>query len=181
MSIIREEISPRETFARFYDETMPKVYRYIYYKVNGPEIAEDLTSEVFEKALVNFKKFNHEKASFSTWILTIAKHTIADYYRTQPKIKMVNIDEAVETPSRDPGPDEIAEDEDEKQLLRRCISQLPDREQEIVRLKFTMEMTNREIARVIGLTESNVGVMLYRIIRKLRGSFQENQDGKSQQ
>lgn len=177
MNVVKENTSSRETFARFYDKTMPKVYRYIYYKVNSQQIAEDLTSEVFDKALVNFKKYNQEKASFSTWVLTIAKNTIADYYRAQPKVQTVSIDEAVDTPSREPGPEQTAEDNEEKQLLKRCISQLPEKEQEIIRLKFTMEMTNRDIAKVIGLTETNVGVMLYRIIRKLRYSFGENQYG----
>ncbi len=177
MSIRAGQVNIRETFARLYDENMSKVYRYIYYKVNNQQVAEDLTSEVFEKALVNFSKYNSEKAAFSTWIFTIARNTITDFYRAQPKVKMVNIEEAVATPSKDPGPEETIESGEEKQLLRRCIAKLPKNEQEIVRLKFTMEMTNREIAKVLGLTESNVGVMLYRIIRKLRDNFPEIQYG----
>lgn len=72
------------------------------------------------------------------------------------------------------GPEETAESSEEKQLLRECITRLPGNEQEIVQLKFAMEMTNRDIAKALGLTESNVGVMLYRIIRKLRKSFSES-------
>ena len=51
----------RETFARLYEEYMPKVFRYIYYRVNNEQLTEDLTSSVFEKALVNFKKYSSEK------------------------------------------------------------------------------------------------------------------------
>ncbi len=171
MNIRAGQVNTREAFARLYDETMSKVYRYIYYKVNNQQTAEDLTSDVFEKALVNFGKFNSEKASFSTWIFTIARNTITDFYRAQPKVKIVDMEEAVAAPSREPGPEETVERGEEKQLLRDCISKLQENEQEIVRLKFTMEMTNREIAKSLGLTESNVGVMLYRIIRKLRDSF----------
>ncbi len=173
MNVGQPQISKREIFARLYDENMSKVYRYIYYKVNNRELAEDLTSNVFDKALVNFAKYDSDKASFSTWVLTIARNTITDYYRAQPKVQMVDIDEAIETPSRDPEPQEVAEVNEEKQFLRRCIAKLPEDEQEIVRLKFAMEMTNREIARTTGLSESNVGIKLYRIIRKLRSSFQE--------
>lgn len=174
MNIHAGQVGMRETFARLYDENMSKVYRYIYYKVNNQQLAEDLTSNVFEKALVNFARYNSEKASFSTWIFTIARNTIADFYRAQPKVQMVNINEAVTTPSREPGPEETAESSEEKQLLRECITRLPGNEQEIVQLKFAMEMTNRDIAKALGLTESNVGVMLYRIIRKLRKSFSES-------
>jgi RNA polymerase sigma factor (sigma-70 family) len=169
------QVNTREMFARLYDENMSKVYRYIYYKVNNRQLAEDLTSEVFEKALVNFSKYNSEKAAFSTWIFTIARNTVIDHYRAQPKVHMVNIEDAAATPSKDPGPEEKAESSEEKQLLHQCIAKLPENEQEIVRLKFTMEMTNRDIAKVLGLTESNVGVMLYRIIKKLRDSFPEMQ------
>jgi len=173
MNVSQPQISKREIFARLYDENMSKVYRYIYYKVNNRELAEDLTSNVFDKALVNFAKYDSDKASFSTWVLTIARNTITDYYRAQPKVQMVDIDEAIDTPSRDPEPQEVAEDNEEKQFLRRCIAKLPEDEREIVRLKFTMEMTNREIARTTGISESNVGIKLYRIVRKLRSSFQE--------
>ncbi len=177
MNIGKEQTNARGTFARLYDEHMLKVYRYIYYKVNNQQLAEDLTSNVFEKALINFAKYSSNKASFSTWIFAIARNTVADHYRAQPKVNMTSIDEAVDTPSRDPGPEEVTEDNEEKQFLRTCIARLPQDEQEIVRLKFAMETTNRDIARAIGLTESNVGVKLYRIVRKLRDSFQEPQHG----
>jgi len=173
----KEQTNARETFARLYDEHMPKVYRYIYYKVNDQQLAEDLTANVFEKALVNFAKYSGDRASFSTWIFAIARNTIADHYRAQPRVNMTSIDEAVDTPSRDPGPEEVTENDEEKRLLRICITRLPQDEQEIVRLKFAMEMTNRDIARATGLGESNVGVKLYRIVRKLRESFQESQHG----
>jgi RNA polymerase sigma-70 factor (ECF subfamily) len=173
----KEQTNARETFARLYDEHMPKVYRYIYYKVNDQQLAEDLTANVFEKALVNFAKYSGDRASFSTWIFAIARNTIADHYRAQPKVNMTSIDEAVDMPSRDPGPVEVTEDDEEKRLLRICITRLPQDEQEIVRLKFAMEMTNRDLARATGLGESNVGVKLYRIVRKLRESFQESQHG----
>jgi RNA polymerase sigma factor (sigma-70 family) len=164
--------SNREAFSRLYDEYMPKVYRYVYYRVNDVQLAEDITSNVFEKALDNFSKYSAEKAAFSTWIFAITRNLIVDYYREQGKMQTTSIDEAVEVSSREPNPEEELESKEEKQLLRVCIAKLPQDEQEIVRLKFTMEMTNRDIAKVVGLSESNVGVKLYRIVRKLRNSFE---------
>jgi RNA polymerase sigma factor (sigma-70 family) len=173
----KENVSLRETFSRLYDEYMPKVYRYIYYKVHDVPTAEDITSQAFEKALVNFSKYSHDKGEFSVWMISIARNTIADYYRAQGKLKTTFIDEAIDLPSDEPDPQEVMEEDDEKQTLQACIARLPPDEQEIVRLKFTMEITNREIAKTVGLSESNVGVKLYRIIRKLRESFQEPQYG----
>ena len=61
----------REIFVKLYEEFMPKVYRYVRYKVNNDLLAEDLTSTVFEKALVNFEKYSEDNAAFSTWIFSI--------------------------------------------------------------------------------------------------------------
>jgi RNA polymerase sigma factor (sigma-70 family) len=173
MNLVNGRTNVREIFAGLYDENMPKVYRYIFYKVSDHQLAEDLTSNVFEKALIKFSQYDESRASFLTWIFGITRTTIADYYRARPKVDTTLIEEALEIPGQDPLPDEVLEIGEEKQLLWKCIELLPEDEQEIIRLKFAMEMTNRDIAKQTGLTESNVGVKLYRTIRKLRDTFQE--------
>ena len=74
MSIIPERVvkGTAEVFADFYSQYLPKVFRYISYKVSDTHLAEDLTSTVFEKALTKFKSYQSEKAAFSTWIFRIA-------------------------------------------------------------------------------------------------------------
>jgi RNA polymerase sigma factor (sigma-70 family) len=167
----------QELFARLYDEFMPKVFRYIRYKVNDVQLTEDLTSVVFEKALVGFEKYSSDKAAFSTWLFSIARHALVDYYRTNKSGKQVPLDEAIEVPSREPSPDEEAEKKAEQECLRGCISKLPESDQEIIRLKFAGEFNNRQIARMVGLSESNVGVRLFRAVKKLREDFQESWNG----
>ena len=65
VSVNRETRGTREIFAELYEEFLPKVFRYIRYRVDSGQVTEDLTSMVFEKALVNFEKYSKEKASFS--------------------------------------------------------------------------------------------------------------------
>ena len=101
---ITKRASKREVFSELYDEFMPKVFRYIHYKVNHQQTTEDLTSMVFEKALVSFDKYSSEKAAFSTWIFSIARNTLIDYYRTNKMRQQASLDEAVEVPSREPSP-----------------------------------------------------------------------------
>jgi RNA polymerase sigma-70 factor (ECF subfamily) len=170
MNAVRE--SNREAFARLYDEYMPRVYRYAYYRVNDVQLAQDITSEVFEKALAGFSRYDSRKASFSTWISAIARNVIVDHYREEGRARKTSLDEAADVPAGEPGPQEEIERLEEKQLLQKCLAGLPQGEQEIIRLKFAMEMTNRDIARMTGLSESNVGVKLYRIVRKLQYSFE---------
>ena len=66
MNAASEINSRRETFADLYEEYLPKVFRYVRYRVNELQVAEDLTSTTFEKALVNFEKYSADRAAFST-------------------------------------------------------------------------------------------------------------------
>jgi RNA polymerase sigma-70 factor (ECF subfamily) len=169
--------SKQEVFAELYDEFMPKVFRYIRYKVNDQQITEDLTSTVFEKALVSFERYSSDKGAFSTWIFSIARNTLIDYYRTNRMRKQVSLDEAVEVPSRELSPEEEAEKNAEQECLRGCLSRLSEDDQEIIQLKFAAEFNNRQIAKMLGISESNVGVRLFRAVKKLREDFHESWNG----
>ena len=177
MSTVRENESTRQTFAELYEEYLPKVYRYINYRINDTQITEDLTSTVFEKALTNFGKYSKDKASFSTWIFSISRNVVIDYYRAQGRRKTVSLDEATDIVSKDPSPEEELMKKEEREKLQVYLIELPQDEQEIIRLKFAAELNNRQIAKMLGLSESNVGTKLYRSIRKLRDVFQESENG----
>jgi RNA polymerase sigma factor (sigma-70 family) len=161
-----------ESFSVFYEEYLPKIYRYISYRVNDRFLAEDITSVVFEKALTKFNQYNSEKAAISTWIFRIARNTLIDHYRVNSRQQTVQLDEALDTPEKDKSPEQAVIEDEENQMLKRCLAKLSPSEQEIVSLKFSAEMTNRQIAGLLSLTESNVGVILYRAVRKLRNDFE---------
>ena len=164
----------REVFAELYEEFLPRVFRYVRYRVNDVQVAEDLTSGVFEKALTGFGRYSSDKASFSTWIFTIARNTVIDHYRARGRRRMVSLEEAaIDVPSSETPLEETVEKQEEKERLRVCLSELSSEEQEIISLKFASGLNNRQIARTIGLSESNVGTRLYRAVRKLRDRFPE--------
>jgi RNA polymerase sigma factor (sigma-70 family) len=166
-----------EVFSGLYAEYLPKVYRYISYRIADTHLAEDLTSAVFEKALTKFQSFKAEKASFSTWIFTIARNTLTDHYRVNSKVQTVDLDDQVDAVAPELSPEEMSDKNCELQQLQSCVSQLSKIEQEIISLKFGAEMTNRQIAKSLSLTESNVGIIIYRAVRKLRDSFRGEQNG----
>jgi RNA polymerase sigma factor (sigma-70 family) len=159
-------------FAAFYEQYLPKVYQYMNYRVTDKFLAEDLTSIVFEKALTNFQRYDSEKAAMSTWVFRIARNTLIDHFRARGRAQLVQLDDALEKPGDEKLPDERAIEKEECRKLTRCVSKLAPMEQEIVSLKFSAEMTNRQIAQTLGLSESNVGVILYRTVRKLRTEFE---------
>ena len=157
-------------FSTYYDEYMPKVYRFIHYKINNRQLSEDLTSDVFEKAVVNFNKFDSSRGPFSAWVFTIARNVLIDHYKANKAY--ASIDEAEDIESKEPGPEEALETSETNKQLMGCLSTLPEREQEIVRLKFGARMNNRQISKLMGLSESNVGTILNRSLGKLKLALQ---------
>ena len=179
LNIIPEKIakSTAEAFVEFYDTYLPKIFKYISYKVSDTQLADDLTSAVFEKALTKFKSYSSEKAKFSTWIFRIARNTMIDHFRVSGKQKPVPLGEMENEPKSTDTPEQAFIEKEETTVLRQCISKLSPKEQEIISLKFGAEMNNRQIAGLLGLSDSNVGVILYRAVRKLRDDFAGWQDG----
>lgn len=160
--------SAAEAFAEIYEEYLPKVFRYVSYRVGDIYLAEDLTSTVFEKALTRLSSFRSDKASFSTWLFSIARNVVIDYYRATSRHTAGGLAERYETDSNRESPEEEVEKREGLRRLHTSLAALPEREQEIVSLKFGAEMTNRQIAVALNLSESNVGTILYRVIGQLR-------------
>ncbi|MCJ7514799.1 MAG: sigma-70 family RNA polymerase sigma factor [Dehalococcoidia bacterium] len=159
-------------FAALYEEHMAYVFRYINYRVGNRNEAEDLTSVVFEKALAAFHRYDSNKAAPQTWLLTIARNTVTDHLRKSSKRKTMPLDNAIGIESLDPPPPEETDRREEYQRLHFCLAALPQREQEIISLKFGGELNNRQIASAVGLSENNVGTILFRAICKLRNCFE---------
>jgi RNA polymerase sigma factor (sigma-70 family) len=168
--------SNREVFAELYEQFMPKVYRYISFRIRDENMAQDLTSTVFEKVLTKFNGFNPQKASFSTWIFTIARNTVIDHYRVYGKHEDIMPDVEVKTTVQYPSPEDEMINTENTDRLRIFLARLNKREEEAIILKYSNGMSNREIAEILKLTETNVGSILCRTVRKLRKSFLEWQN-----
>src|SRR3990172_5617152 len=166
--------STGEVFGGLYEQYLPKVFHYVSYRVGDRPTAEDLTSDIFSKALTNFARYDPEKAGFPTWIFSIARNTIIDYYRKrgiEQRLRQKEAESKTQLFSESPK-DEVAR-ADEARKLHEYLALLKPNEQELIALKFGGEMTNREISKIIGLSESNVGTILCRTMRKLRDCFLE--------
>ncbi len=163
--------SRREEFEDMYDTCMPRVYRYVSYRTGNPSVAEDITAEVFEKALRHFDNYRKEKASQATWLMAIARNAITDYFRREGRVQVVREEDAPEEVSEDPAVEEQMERSEEVRQLRLCLAGLPKIDQDIISLKFGAGMNNREIARTLQVSESNVGTRLYRAVQRMREAF----------
>ena len=151
-------------------EQLPRIYNFFRYRVGHGPVAEDLTSLTFEKAWVARRRYRRDLARFSTWMTAIARNVAVDHWRKQRE--HVPLDDAVHVHGGE-RPDEWVERRDEEERLNALLARLPDRERELVALKYGAGLTNRAIARQVGLSESNVGTILHRTVQELRARWLE--------
>ena len=158
-----------------YAELLPRIYNYFRYRVGpGPE-AEDLTSETFVRAWQARERYRRDLAAFSTWLYTIAERLAIDHFRSRRDYAPMELAEHV------PGgltPEELAARDSDARKLAALMAALPDREREVLALKYGADLSNREIARLRGLTESNVGTILHRSILALRAKWFAEEERK---
>ncbi len=164
--------SDQETrFALLYQRCYPAVLGFLRVLAGNPEVAEDLTAQVFEKALLHFADLR-ELESANAWLFRIARNCAADYFRrAKPTVSLELL-----LPAEHPQ-DEMVEEgaiaREEQRALLALLNRLPEREREMIGLKFVARLTNREIARVLHVPEGTVSSTLYRALGRLRAAFNE--------
>lgn len=155
-------------FTYIFETYYKRVYNYIYYRVNCNAEAEDLTSQVFEKVIVKIETYSEGKSPFEVWLFAIARNVINDYFRSLKRCRFFSIDKINKLTSIEKNPEDIVVKAETNDELLKALNILSRRERNIVALKFGGNLKNKEIAEIIDITESNVGVILYRIMKKLK-------------
>lgn len=165
--LIQKAKSNGEAFGLLYERYFQKIYAFIGSRVRGVKEAEDITSEVWENVLLGIQKLNSNQPEvFRGWLFQIARHKIADHYRQQEKApdaleKAETFLSHLETPAKD-----MREKEGQEEL-RTLLKQLPDRQQEIVSLKYFSGLKNRDIAVLLDISEKTVSTHLNRALETL--------------
>lgn len=152
-----------------YEAELPRVYNFFRYRVGDGPLAEDLTAETFEKAWRSRHRYRRDLAAFSTWLFTIARRVATDHYRRQRTD--LPLESATHIPADETAEDVIQQLADAERLAV-LLARLADRERELVALKYGAGLTNRAIARLTGLKESHVGVILHRAVQTLRQQWE---------
>jgi RNA polymerase sigma-70 factor (ECF subfamily) len=148
-----------------YTEQLPRIYNFFRYRLGSEAHAEDLTSRTFEKAWAARSRYRRDIAGFATWLISIARNVATDHLRAHRL--HVPLEAAEDVATAQTPHDEVAKDSDLARLGA-LLQALPPREQELVALKYGAEATNRAIAELTGLSESNVGTILHRVVQALR-------------
>lgn len=169
-----------ESFALLYDHYFPKIYNYIYQRVHNTQLAEDLVSETFYKALANIQKFRWRDRSFACWLYTIARNQIVDTFRkSKPVILDESWAEGIAAPGNDP--EEKVMQEDIKNELMVVLRTLSQDQQDALLLRFQEGLKIKEIAQVMNRNEGAVKALLFRGLKSLRKKMEGENSGDEDQ
>jgi RNA polymerase sigma-70 factor (ECF subfamily) len=154
-----------ERFESLYRSSRDDVYAYVMTLLRDPSAAEDVTALAFERAYRRRRTFDRRRGEERAWLFGIARNAALDELRRRRRVAAL---------VTEPSEEVLVDDDDEAEValrrtaLQAALAQLPAREREIIALKFHGGLSNAELARVLGITESNAGTLLYRTMEKLR-------------
>jgi len=160
---IRGEAS---AFGSLYDKYQPQIFRFIFLKVGHREEAEDLTHQVFLKSWQNINNFNFQGFPFSSWLYSVARHQVIDFYRT--KKKNVAFEEIIELEINEESLPETLDIEATIEQVKEAIGRLGGEQQDVIILRFIEDFSVREVASIMDKTEGAVKLLQHRGIKNLR-------------
>jgi RNA polymerase sigma factor (sigma-70 family) len=161
--------SPWQRFESLYRSSRDDVYAYVMTLLRDPAAAEDVTALAFERAYRRRRTFDRRRGEERAWLFGIARNAALDELRLRRRSAQLVSDPAAGDEADQPA---AAQDDDEvilrRATVRHALGELSGRDRELIALKFHAGLANAEIARVLGISESNVGTLLHRTIQKLR-------------
>lgn len=141
-----------DAFGQLYDEYVDQIFRYIYYKVGNFTEAQDLTGQTFLKAFENIDSYEVRDVAFSSWLYRISHNLVVDYFRKESKRENVSIDERPPEPSNRGNPvDEVMADLDSQRLYK-AMQKLTHNQREVLVLKFIDNLSNSQVAEIMGIS-----------------------------
>jgi RNA polymerase sigma-70 factor, ECF subfamily len=153
-------------FGVLYDKYYKPIFVFIYRRTGDEELTADLTSVVFMKAMINIKKYEFKGVPFSAWLFRIAFNEVNMYFRKTNAERVVSLEKAdISTIIEDMESDNT---EENKKLVMALLSKLPDDAVQMIELRFFEKRSFSEVGSILGMTENNAKVKVYRILEKLR-------------
>jgi len=165
-----------EAFGELYDNFYGQIFGYVLKRTANIETAQDITSEVFFKALNNLGRYRRRKnVPFSSWLYRIATNQINEYFRRNKHrpLPLEEVSDTIDTFNTSVEAEVFQAEEELKRqqdflILHKGISRLPIKYQEVITLRFFEKKQDKEIAQILGKPEGTVKSLLHRGLRRLR-------------
>jgi RNA polymerase sigma-70 factor (ECF subfamily) len=164
--VLQAQKCDQEAFAKLYEQNFDKIYRYISLKVGNNTEAEDMTQQVFIKALQSISSYKWKDVPFSAWLFRIAHNQVIDYYRKQSRQSTTPLYEYMAVTNFDP--EKAIEDKADIERLLIASKKLTAAQQEVITLRFAGELPIAEVARIMGKTQGAIKALQHSAIAALR-------------
>lgn len=165
--VIRKSRQNPENFRVLYEKYYRKIFLFILHRVGDKATTADLTSQVFLKALLNLSGFDFRGLPFSAWLYRIASNECNDLFRKEKRLRMVVLEETAAENLYEEMFEHDAKD-DLKKRLPGALEKLKPSELQFIELRFMESRPFREVAQIMGVTENNAKVKVYRILDKMK-------------
>lgn len=157
-----------EAFGLLYERYVDRIYNYIYYRTGNHHDAEDLTARTFYRALKHFPRYVDRGAPFSAYLYRIAHNIVANWHRDTKRRQMVSLEEGRLFALQQEEPAVASDERHEREMLLAAVRRLPPDRQQLLILKFVEQMSNSQIAEVMGRSEGAIKSLYHRTLRALR-------------
>jgi len=162
-----------EAFSYLYEQNVTRIYNYIFYRIGSEADAEDLTARVFHRAFGHIEKYQEKGVPFTAWLYRIAHNLTANWYRDTRRRKEVSLEDHTDLPHQAELPERELEKTQEKEVLLNAIRRLPPDRQQLILLKYLEDLSNGEIAVIMGKTEGAIKSLYHRSLIALREQVME--------
>jgi RNA polymerase sigma-70 factor, ECF subfamily len=160
----KEMLESTDNFEAAYRSHSQSIYRFLFWRTRDIQLSEDLTSNVFEKAWRSRSSFRG--GSVQAWLYRIAHNVLIDHWRKNKELVIDDVESLHEDTL--PSTGELLDKKLRIQNLREALAKLPDDMRLVVTLRFIEGLSCRQVARKLSLSESNVRVIQYRALKKLK-------------
>ena len=161
-----------EKFAPLYEKYHEQIFRYIFQRMDDKELAFDVTSQVFLKAMNNLHKYEYRGVPFGSWLYRIAKSELYQAFRDRSSKRAINIETVHLATFMDVFEDE--ENEINKKRLLKAISELKEGDIQLIEMRFFEQRPYKEMGEILAITENNAKVKTFRALDKLKQLFNKN-------
>ena len=162
-----------EAFSYLYEKNVTRIYNYIFYRIGSATDAEDITSRVFYRAFGHINNYVEKGVPFSAWLYRIAHNLIANWHRDNLRRKEVPLEDHLDLPQKIDQPERMLEKNQEMAQLLKAIRRISPDRQQLILLKYLEDLSNAEIALIMGRSEGAIKSLYHRALIALREEMQE--------
>lgn len=168
-------------FGVLYDKYYRQIYLFVFKRTGDEDIAGDVVSQVFLKAMTNLQKYTYKGVPFSAWLYRIASNEVNQYYRNQKSDRTISMERS--QVDRVMGMiDETDNSAQNKEMYLKImietLHEMKPEEVQIIELRFFEQRPFKEVAFILGITENNAKVRIYRILERLRKRLYKKTGGR---